>query len=328
VSPYPALSSLPHVANEKTFAPFVYPPPAAFAMVPLSALPFHLAAPLWFVFSIGIVALSLRLLGVTDWRVYGASFLSVPVLSGLALGTLNPLLLLGVVVAWRWRDRAVVAGVAVAAVIVAKLFLWPLGVWLLLTRRYRAAAVAAAVGTVSTLGTWALLGFAGLRDYPALLERMTALVGANSFSLYALGLPQVAGLGLAVALMVALRRRSDETILVGALGAALASSPILWGHYLILLVVPLVFASRQFSPIWLVPCLMWLDFRPWSYGHAGRILPDVATMAAVLCAPALARYARSASRTSSAWLSGFTLCITRLTVPSSAITNVERLTPM
>src|SRR5207245_1182995 len=39
-SPYPALSSLPSVAHSLTFAPFVYPAPAAYWMVPFALLPF------------------------------------------------------------------------------------------------------------------------------------------------------------------------------------------------------------------------------------------------------------------------------------------------
>src|SRR5437868_210438 len=43
-SPYPELSSLPQVADPKTFAPFVYPAPAAYWMVPFALLPFAVAS--------------------------------------------------------------------------------------------------------------------------------------------------------------------------------------------------------------------------------------------------------------------------------------------
>ena len=41
-NPYPAIESLPHVAD-KWFAPFVYPPVAAFLLAPLAVLPYAVA---------------------------------------------------------------------------------------------------------------------------------------------------------------------------------------------------------------------------------------------------------------------------------------------
>ena len=62
------------------------------------------------------------------------------VVHGLFYGNITILLVLLVALAWRYRDRARIAGLALGAAIAAKLFVWPLVVWLLLTRRYRAAA--------------------------------------------------------------------------------------------------------------------------------------------------------------------------------------------
>src|SRR5438067_4726579 len=78
-SPYPSIGSLPAVADPSTFAPFVYPAPAAFAVVPFAVLPFAVAASLWLAVSMGSIALALRLLDVRDWRCYGAVLASVPV---------------------------------------------------------------------------------------------------------------------------------------------------------------------------------------------------------------------------------------------------------
>ena len=46
-SPY--VASLPHVSHRTTFRPFVYPAPAAVAMVPVSLIPYAVANALWFV---------------------------------------------------------------------------------------------------------------------------------------------------------------------------------------------------------------------------------------------------------------------------------------
>ena len=76
------------------------------------------------------------------------------------------------------RDRGLALGAAVAA----KLFVWPLVVWLLLTRRFRAAAWAAGSAVVLVLGAWALIGFEGLRDYPTLLRAVQDVYAVRSLS--------------------------------------------------------------------------------------------------------------------------------------------------
>jgi len=75
--PYPALASLPHVAS-KWFAPFVYPPVAAFLLAPLGVLPFLLAKIAFFALNLVALAVALRLLGVRDWRCYSLAIISPP----------------------------------------------------------------------------------------------------------------------------------------------------------------------------------------------------------------------------------------------------------
>ena len=279
-SPYPSLASLPAHAT-RLFAPFVYPPVAAFLMAPFSILSFPVASVLFFALNLVAAGLALRLLDVTDWRCYSVVYLSAPLYASLGLGTISPLLLLGVAAAWRYRDRAAVAGLAVASVITAKLFLWPLWFWLLRTRRYRAAAVAAAASVVGVVASWAAIGFAGFHDYPRLLGRMTELTGINSYSLYALertlGVPAgaaQAALTLAgvVAVVAALLLVGDDRrMLIAALAISLLATPILWPHYLMLLLVPIALARRSFSRLWLAPICIWADATAWSYGSALRI---------------------------------------------------------
>jgi len=255
-------------------------------MVPFSLLPFPIANVFFLFLNLGCVALALRLLGVRDWRCYGAAFLSAPVFSAASIGTVSPLLLLGVTAAWRYRGRTVVVGTVIASVVAMKLFLWPLWFWLI-RARHRAAAVLASVGILATtLLAWWAIGFAGLHDYPRLLGRLTELVGANSYSLYALqrtaGVSSHAaqaglillGLLLVLAAAIAFGRPRDEArLFVALLGVALVATPILWPHYLVLLFVPVALSSRSFSVLWLLPLLFRLDSAPWSYGSATRIVP-------------------------------------------------------
>jgi alpha-1,2-mannosyltransferase len=299
VSPYPAVGSLPAVADRLTFVPYVYPPPAAFALGPLSPLPFWLADTIFFCLIMAAVALALRVLDVTDWRCYAAGFACVPVMAAVAVGSLSTLLLLGVALAWRWRHTTWRLAAVVAALVVAKLFLWPLWLWLVYTRRLKAAALSAAVGAAATFGAWAVIGFAGLGDYPTLLSRLSELVGKQSYSLYALfrteGISRSTAQALvfvvaALAVAGLARRvptsRTDRGAFCVALGLALLTTPILWPHYLVLLLVPIALSRRTFSAWWLFPLLYWLDADGWSYADPIKIAPALA-LAAVPFALAL-----------------------------------------
>jgi hypothetical protein len=285
-SPYPVVDALPAVADRFTFEPFVYPAPAAFGMVPFAVLPFAVAATLFLALSFGAIVCALRLLNVRDWRCYGTVFGSVPVLAGTSLGAFSPLLLLGAAAAWRYRNRVSRVAPIVAALVVTKLFLWPLWLWLMYTRRFAAAALAGVLGLAATLGAWALIGFAGLRDYPRLLSRLTELVGTQSYSPFALLRTEGVGgsaaqrivLAIGVVLIVwaawALRTvRKDERSFVAALALALLLTPILWPHYLVLVYVPIALARRTFSGLWLFPLLFWFDGFGWSNGDAIKIVP-------------------------------------------------------
>jgi hypothetical protein len=291
-SPYPQLQTLPRHAGPASFAPFVYPPLAAVAMIPLSVLPYSVALYVFILVDLAAVALALRLLGVADWRCYGAVYASAPVYAGTGLGAISPLLLLGVAALWRYRDRAVVAGALVAGVATAKLFLWPLWLWLVRTRRFAAAAVAAVVSVVAVAGAWATIGFAGAREYPKLLGRLTSLVGPESYSPYALGrsLGLGGGTAQAAAYLVALaaialaawRLSDSRRLLSAAIAISLIATPILWPHYLVLLFVPIALARRSFSPLWLAPLALWVDSSAWSSGSTTRIVGLLAIAAATL----------------------------------------------
>src|SRR5919197_633227 len=238
-SPYP--HALPDVADRATFRPFVYPAPAAFLLSPLALIPYAVANAVFAAISAGAVLAALRLLGVEDWRCYGAAFVSLPVFDSIDAGAITPLLVLGAAALWRYRDRPLAAGALVAALVALKVFLWPLALWLLFTRRVRAAVYGVVVGAAVTFGAWAMLGFAGLRAYPHLLDRLTELVAAKSFSLYAFVLSVGASPAVARALMIAAgaallggaalvvrRRDGDRRAFTLAFAVAFALSPVVW----------------------------------------------------------------------------------------------------
>ena len=250
--------------------PAVYPPLFVVLSVPLALLPVGVAAWVWSAVLAGCVAAALRIVGVRDWRCYMVALSWPAVLHGLLWGNLSLVLLVPVAVAWRYRHRAVVAGTAVGFAIAAKLFVWPLVIWLALTRRFRAAAVAVVSTAALVLGAWALVGFDGLRRYPDLL-RVTQDFYAErslSFSGFAamLGAPSrvvtlapvLAGIVLVgLAVVVVRRPDGDRRAFAALVGACSVASPIVWPNYLALLIVPIAATWPRLGPAWLAGYALW-----------------------------------------------------------------------
>lgn len=300
VSPYPSEATLELADDElgptgiQEVFRFPYPAGAAIALAPLGALDFELAAALWTAVLVCSVVGAVLLLGVRDWRVLGVVVGSTPVIGAVRLGTLTPVLVLLLAVAWRWRDRPLIAGGSLAAAISLKLFLWPLVVWLAATRRYAAAACAALLATLATFAAWAAIGFAGLTDYPELLRRLSDVVADRGFSLVALGvelgpseeaaglLPWLVGLTvLAGVLVVARRDGGDVAAFSLAIIAAMALTPIVWLHYFALLVLPLALIRPRLSWAWGLLWIFWLVPAQENEGDAWRVLLAVAVVGAV-----------------------------------------------
>jgi alpha-1,2-mannosyltransferase len=260
-------------------------------MAPLAVLPFLAAKIAFFALNLAGVALALRVLDVRDWRCYSLAFMSPPIIEAAGIGTISIPLLLALGLAWRYRERTVAVGLLVAAAVTAKLFLWPVWFWLVRARRYRAAAIAVVASLLAVVGAWAAIGFAGLRDYPVLLGRMTGLEGPHSYSVYSLLRAFGVGDGSAsrgvlvlglVASGLAVRFASDERrLLTALLGVAFLATPILWPHYLALLFIPVALTSPQLSRLWLAPVALWADATAWSHGSPWRIVGELLVCAFV-----------------------------------------------
>ena len=259
-SPYPPPTRAAVVIGN----PAVYPPFIAVVTAPLALPPALPAAVVWAVILLGGVILALRLVGVRDWRCYVIASASIPVVGGLYFGNLTLLLILPIAVAWRYRDRAGIAGFAVALAVAAKLFAWPLLVWLLATRRFRAAGWALVWTAVLVLGPWAVIGFDGLRDYPALLSTLQDVYAVRSYSLatiaaaagasesVAVVVAEVAGLAiLVVAALIARRADGDRRSFGLVVTACVVASPIVWPYYAALLFVPIAIFRPRLSIAWL-----------------------------------------------------------------------------
>jgi hypothetical protein len=297
-------------------APYAYPPVLALALVPLTVPPetargSFVPGVVFVLLLIAATVGGLALLDVRDWRCYPVALLCPFTLEAFEYGAVGPLLLLLIALLWRYRDRSPIAGSAAGVAVVLKLFLWPLLVWLAVTRRLTTAAVAAGLAVGLAFLSWAVIGFRGIGDYPALLRRLVDVEGENSYSTFAilrtLGAPELAAQILVIVAGVLLligawraagapwldADEQDRRSLTLVLAAALVMTPILWLHYLVLLVVPIALARPRLSPLWFVllaptvfEALDW--YRGWPAGD-GKALASVAVVMAIVFAGSLRR---------------------------------------
>jgi hypothetical protein len=247
---------------------YVYPPLVAILTIPFTWIPVAVAEVVVLALLVVCVLLTLRVLDVRDWRCYGIVFLWQPVIAALKTGNVTILLGLGAALVWRYRDKASRAGITLGVALAAKLFLWPLLIWLAATRRWAALGYSIVVGSTVLLASWAAIGFAGIGDYPDLLRRLGDVEEAQSYTVYALALDlgsgssaaRILSVGLAAGLLGACvlqaRRGAARRSFVLALAAVLAASPIVWLHYYALLVVAVAIAQPRLAPAWFVPIVM------------------------------------------------------------------------
>src|SRR5207302_11097178 len=83
---------------------FVYPALAALLFAPLALIPHGPADGAFAALNLGAALLTVRILGVRDWRLYGLLALCPAVFSGWTLANVTLLLCLGIAVMWRYRD--------------------------------------------------------------------------------------------------------------------------------------------------------------------------------------------------------------------------------
>jgi hypothetical protein len=154
----------------------------------------------------------------------------------------------------------------------------------------RAAAASIAATVLLVAIPWTVIGFAGFGSYGGLLRRLARDEASSSYSVVALAvrahLPYGVGVGLALVLAVVLlggaawaamargvsSRNRDAAALTFALAAALAASPIVWVHYFLLLLVPLVLTQPRLTLLWFVPfAYSALGEAAWPAGDAAKL---------------------------------------------------------
>jgi alpha-1,2-mannosyltransferase len=249
---------------------FPYPAPGALLFVPISLIGRGVGGVAFAALTLAAGLSALRILGVRDWRLYTFVLLLAPVVSGWGSANLTLLLVCGVAATWRYRDSPIMAGVLAGLMLAVKPVVWPLLLWLLVTRRRRAAGYGLALAIVVNVISWLVLGLGELSSWWHLLQLQTSVLYRDGYTLTALavhlGAQRSVGtaLQIAVTALIALacfglgRHGRERDALTLAIVLVLASSPQVDIHYFAYLVVPLALARPALSPIWLPQLVLWL----------------------------------------------------------------------
>jgi hypothetical protein len=270
-----------------------WPIAAILPAVPLTVVPRGVA--IWIATGLALATLmaTLLVLGVRDWRIAGLVLLWPPAIDAYQTANVSAMLALLTALAWRYRDRRIVAGVTLGATVALKFFLWPVVAWYAVTRRIAAAAIAVVVSGASLL---LVTPFVSVGDYLRLVDNLSDTFDEKSYTPFALlaglGLPDGAARAITIALGVALfalawRRKS----LALAIATAFVLSPIVWRHYFVVLAVPMAISFPRLHPAWAIPLGFWLV--PGTYnGGTWQVAVALAIAGATLAAAEFGRPVR------------------------------------
>lgn len=247
---------------------FPYPAVTGLVMAPFALVSRGLSDVLFTIVCFTALYATLRVLRVRDWRLYGLVLLWAPVINAWQSANLTLILALGIALMWRYRDRPPVAGVCAAAAVSLKPFVWPVGLWLLVTRRYRAFGFAVLYGTIANAVAFSILGFDQISRYLHDASKVSGAFFRHAYTPIALALHAGAGttaadlVGVIVALVAAGacvwagRRRGDLAALTLAIALMWLASPVLWMHYFALILVPLAIVRPRLDRAWALPIVL------------------------------------------------------------------------
>lgn len=232
---------------------YLYPPPLAIALVPLTVLAESAATMAWMVFRLVLLVAACLVFPVaTRARLVtlGLAGLSFPVLFDLNIGNVSIVILVLCAIAWRWMGTPA-AALSHAVLALIRFPFLVFGLLWIAQRRFDTLLWAVVVGVALLLVTLPIVGFTTYADYIAIIRGLPDITTGEhnlSFRSAALevGLPdRVAGfamfasyaLGLA-AIAFAGRRRDAATAFVVTAVATLLVAPFIHPHYLVLLLLP------------------------------------------------------------------------------------------
>jgi hypothetical protein len=232
---------------------YLYPPPVAIALTPLTILTESAATLAWMLFRLALLVGGCLTLPVS-WRArlgtLGVAGVSFPVLFDLNIGNVSIVVLALSVIAWRWMDRPA-AALAHAALAVIRFPFLVFGVLFLIRGNWRVLGWTIAAGLALVAIAMPVVGVGTYVDYITILRGLPDITsGPHNLSFAStareLGLPEVLAvlgslasylIGLAAVVYAARRRDASTAFLVTAL-ATLLVAPFIHPHYLVLLLLP------------------------------------------------------------------------------------------
>lgn len=263
------------VSSTGTCGTFQYPPPFVLLSAPFTAFGFATGTWLWIAFLIACWAVGTAIIPVreaTRLTVLLLGAIGWPLIFGIRIGQVTPVLYLVFAVAWRNLERPVWLGASVAVGALLKLQPGLLAVWLLARREWRALIVAGVVGAIVVV----VAALVGLWDWVGFLTLLRSLANAVDIpvnmaigaTLRSLGLDlELArtiqtlntGVILVVVVLAGLRLPKTPGFLVAVIGSQLIS-PIVWAHYALLLLLPVAWLldRRQWWAVAIPLVHVWL----------------------------------------------------------------------
>ena len=248
-SPYPT----PGRGEISSGHAFVYPVTTLIYFIPYSFLPFKVALAVWRVSELlfllsGVVLLKGRI-GVTASTLIVVSSFA---LTAFQVASIEPLLLLLLVIAWRFKNNTVVSALALALAIGAKLFLLPLLLWLVLAKKYKSLILTATLLLGLTLPTAAFVP--SIHRYYKILQLLSRHESSSGLSIvsslyltlhsFTAAFWITAALSMAFAAVATYLYRSqlitEKQLFGGIVIWSLLESPITWSHYYLLTIVPIL----------------------------------------------------------------------------------------
>ena len=236
------------------FGLFLYPPPFALLVAPITLLPGDLGIGVWTALLLAATLAAVALMPVSgrvQLAVLLLAALSWPVLYAIKLGQVGPLLLLLFAVGWRWMDRPWPLGVSAAFGAAIKLQPALVLGWAVLTGRLRAAVIGlvcfALLAVVATLVAGSNAWF---EELDLLARTNQPILTPHAYGvgrlLFEAGVPEsmamIANLAnLAAVAAVTLFAILRASAVASYLAVAVASqfiSPVLWDHYAVILLLP------------------------------------------------------------------------------------------
>ncbi|MCY7419587.1 MAG: DUF2029 domain-containing protein [Chloroflexi bacterium] len=252
---------------------YLYAPPLAVALLPLTGQAVSDQVAVWTVLHIGALVLACAAMPVR-WTVRAATLLAAalcyPGISDMVLGNISTFVLLAIVLAWRWLERplgsiALAAGMTLRPTMGNLLMTWAL------RRIWRPIVWTVLAGLVLVAVTLPFVGVEAYRGYVTMFRNLTVglAIDHNSSigsSAWQAGMPaewadrlQLASYLFALVIVVASARRDRQTAFGGGVVASLLLSPLLWSHYLLSLLVPLaLILERGYRWVLLLFATTWI----------------------------------------------------------------------